>query len=133
MTVIMADLPITGGCYCGEIRYRVTTEPHDRTICYCDNCRRAIGSQSVAWLIDCEGFTVVTGSPTRFRTETNAWRTFCATCGTSLTYQHDDQAEHDRVDVTVGSLDHPERFPPQSVSWEGERLSWEREPIESGR
>jgi hypothetical protein len=49
-------------------------------------------------------------------------RTFCASCGTPLTYRHDDYA--DTIDITTCSLDRPERFPPSHHSWLDHHVSW---------
>lgn len=123
----MVELPIAGGCYCGAIRYRIDAEPKRRPICYCANCRQAVGSHSVSWVtVDEAAVSFDGGAPARYRTDTEAWRTFCGTCGTSLTYQHDDQQAEGTIDLTTGSLDHPERFPPRQTAWTAERLSWER-------
>ena len=120
----MKGTTIEGGCYCGEVRFAATVPPIHQTICYCSNCRRAAGAQSVAWLTFAgAGLSFVKGTPARFRTQTSAWRTFCATCGTSLTYENDGRP--DEVDVTTGSLDHPEDFPPDKSVFEEERLSWD--------
>ena len=120
----MRGTTMEGGCYCGEVRFAATGRPIHQTICYCSNCRRAAGAQSVAWLTFADAvFSFVKGTPARFRTQTSAWRTFCRTCGTSLTYANDGRP--DEIDVTMGSLDHPEDFPPDKSVFEGERLSWD--------
>jgi hypothetical protein len=49
-------------------------------------------------------------------------RTFCGTCGTSLTYQNDEDS--DSIDVTTASLDWPETFPPTQHIWIEDRLGW---------
>lgn len=95
----------------------------DRTNCHCANCRRAVGAQSVAWITVPSGsFAYETPPPQRYRTVTGAWRTFCPTCGTSLTYEHDDRPGE--IDLTVGSLDRPEDFPPEIDSYPEEKLPW---------
>ena len=117
---------IEGGCYCGAVRYRGEGPTRHRTMCYCANCRRAAGSQSVAWItVDKASFRFTAGEPVDFRTETSADRTHCSRCGTSLTYVCD--ARPDDVDITVGSLDHPERFAPNKNVFIGEKLPWEPE------
>ncbi len=40
-----------GGCSCGAIRYVVTGTPEQVLVCHCPDCRRAVGAQSVAWLL----------------------------------------------------------------------------------
>ena len=120
----MSEICLEGGCYCGAIRYQARCLPHHQTTCYCGNCRRAIGAQSVAWVtFAADRFEFTSGAPARYRTDTGAWRTFCATCGSSLTYQSDDRMQD--MDVVTASLDDPERFPPNKGVFDDERLSWD--------
>ena len=115
--------PITGGCYCGKVRFRATHDPIYQANCHCGNCRRAIGAQSVAWItVNRSNFEFEKGDPERYRTNTEAWRTFCDCCGTSLTYENDTRP--DEIDITTGSLDHPEEFPPLKDVFPEERLPW---------
>lgn len=116
-------MPITGGCYCGAIRFRADGAVLHQANCHCANCRRAVGAQAVAWItVELSAFAFEQGTPQRFRTETEAWRTFCQTCGTSLTYQHDSRPNE--IDITTGSLDRPEDFPPTKDVFPEEKLSW---------
>ena len=113
----------TGGCYCGAVRYTAQGEPLQRTNCHCGNCRRVSGAQAVAWItVPVTALTWVRGEPVRYRTDTQAARTFCGVCGTPLTYQNDGRPE--QVDITVGSLDNPEAFAPTQGFYVDERLSW---------
>jgi len=119
----MKRTTITGGCYCGKVRFRATQEPSCQTNCHCDNCRRAIGAQSVAWItVRRSDVEFEMGTPRPYRTGTGAWRTFCDICGTSLTYEIDTRP--DEIDITTGSLDHPEDFPPNKDIFTEERLPW---------
>ena len=114
---------ITGGCYCGEVRFKATAAPLSQANCHCDNCRRAIGAQAVAWItVKRSDFAFEKGEPKRYRTETNAWRTFCGSCGSSLTYEDDERPEE--IDITTGTLDHPQQFPPNKDVFAEEKLSW---------
>jgi hypothetical protein len=118
----MAD-PIEGGCYCGAVRYRAGVDPLYRINCHCANCRRAAGAQAVAWVtFPLAAFEFVAGAPVQYRTDTGARRTFCGACGTSLTYENERRTGE--VDVTVGSLDHPESFGPTMHAYTEERLPW---------
>ena len=63
------------------------------------------------------------GNPMRFRSSPAVVRTFCGTCGTPLTYQHD--TSPDTIDVTAATLDAPEDFPPTREVWLAHRLAWE--------
>lgn len=115
--------PITGGCYCGKIRFTANGPPLYQANCHCANCRRAAGAQSVAWItVKPSEFRFEIGTPKRYRTDTGAHRTFCDSCGTSLTYENDDRPNE--IDITTGSLDQPEEFAPNRDVFPEEKVSW---------
>jgi len=119
----MHDQLITGGCYCGSVQYRAIGKPLYQANCHCANCRRAAGAQAVAWItVKLPDFQFTKGTPKRFRTDTGAWRTFCDACGTSLTYERDTRPGE--IDITTGSLDRPEDFPPNRDVFSEEKLPW---------
>jgi hypothetical protein len=119
----MAAAEIQGGCLCGAVRYRAGVPPRISTVCHCADCRRACGAQSVAWVtFPVESFAIVQGEPERFRSSPPVIRTFCGRCGTPLTYQHEERAQE--IDVTTGSLDDPEAFPPTKEVFPEQKLSW---------
>jgi hypothetical protein len=67
------------------------------------------GARSVAWItVKRSEFRFDKGEPKRYKRDTGAYRTFCDSCGTSLTYENDERP--DEIDITTGSLDDPERF-----------------------
>jgi hypothetical protein len=107
---------ITGSCYCGAVRFRASGPPLYQANCHCANCRRAAGAQSVAWItVNPAEFVWETGEPKRYKTDTGA-------CGTSLTYENDKRPKE--IDITTGSLDDPEHFPPNRDVFPEEKLSW---------
>ena len=76
------------------------------------NCSRAVGAQAVAWItVKLSEFAFEKGEPKRYETETGAYLTFCDSCCTSLTYENDERPN--KIDITTGSLDDPEHFPPR--------------------
>jgi len=116
---------ISGRCYCGKIRYRAGGPVKFQGNCHCENCRRAAGAQAVAWIsVEKKSFAWTKGRPKRYRTPTKAWRTFCTACGTSLTYETPKRPND--IDITTGSLDHPEKFPPKRDFFVEEKLPWVR-------
>jgi hypothetical protein len=115
-------MAVTGGCYCGKVRFRAQ-EPIHQANCHCANCRRAAGAQAVAWItVPRASFEFEQGEPKHYRTDTGAVRTFCDVCGTSLTYEI--ESRRDEIDITTGSLDHPEKFPPTKDVFPEEKLPW---------
>jgi hypothetical protein len=119
----MADaLPLTGGCLCGAIRYRIEAPVLSCGICHCGSCRRAAGAESVAWLtVAREGFRLVAGALATYASSPGVERGFCPRCGTSLTFR---RRSDESIDITVASLDDPEAAPPRAEWWLEHRLSW---------
>lgn len=114
---------IAGRCYCGNVKFEAVGPVLSEANCHCDNCRRAAGAQAVAWItVNSSRFEFTAGEPKRYRTETGAYRTFCGDCGTSLTYEND--VRPGEIDITTGSLDHPENFAPTKDVFADEKLSW---------
>ena len=93
-------------------------------ICHCVSCRRTSGALSVAWVsFPYRRFSFIEGEPADFRSSDEVSRTFCQSCGTSLTYRDDEDA--DSIDVTTASLDRPDEFPPTRHIWVEDKLAWE--------
>ena len=116
------SLPISGGCFCGRVRYRITRLPTATGICHCKSCRRIAGAESVGWAVnDTSAFTLTKGHPRVFLSSIGVERTFCDRCGTALTYCRDSR---DFIDVTLASLDDPELLPPTKETWCRDRVSW---------
>jgi len=117
-------MDIEGRCYCGVIRYRAKGPTLYQANCHCENCRRAVGAQSVAWItVKRKDFDFFSGTkPTFYVTDTTAIRTFCPVCGTSLTYEHPDRAGE--IDIITATLEHPENFSPNRAVYSDEKLPW---------
>lgn len=112
-----------GGCYCGQYRYAIIGDVVSAGLCHCENCRKAIGAQAVAWvLLKREVFKVLQGSLHRYKTDTGAWRGFCPDCGTSVSYESPKRP--DEIDITTGTLDDPNQFPPKWDAFDDEKLTW---------
>jgi hypothetical protein len=114
---------LTGGCFCGAIRYEAEGTPFYETVCHCSICRRTSGAPLVTWFsVPRPQFRIIQGTPTRFSSTAKATRTFCPDCGTQLTFEHDEF--QDEIDVTICSLDDPEAIPPRHHTWTTTQLAW---------
>ena len=83
----------------------------------------------MTWLVvDSERFRYTASEPAELASSAHGRRYFCPECGTPVACLIDTRPEH--VDVTVGSLDHPERHPPTLAVHGDTRLGWvPREPF----
>jgi hypothetical protein len=114
---------LSGGCYCGKVRYEAA-EPRHETICHCADCRRIVGVASIAWFtVPRAAFRWTAGEPASFRSSSKAMRRFCGTCGTSLTFESEDTPGE--IDITTASLDDPNAVPPKDHTHTGSRLVWD--------
>lgn len=119
----MPTTKIEGGCMCGKVRYMLTTVPTFSTVCHCSDCRHASGAHLVAWVtVPVQHFVVSEGEPNHYQSSPNVLRTFCSTCGTTLTFRHEEHSSG--IDITTGSLDNPEQFPPTKDVFVRDKLSW---------
>ena len=114
-----------GGCLCGDVRYVAHGQPSNSMVCHCETCRRTTGAPIVAWVtFATASFSFVHGTPAQFRSSGDVNRTFCPSCGTHLTYAHDQRPQE--VDITTCSLELPGTFPPTHHSWLSDSLDWIR-------
>jgi hypothetical protein len=81
-------MELTGHCLCGATRYAFDPAAiRFQAICHCASCRRAAGAPYVGWIGVTDGAWVWTGQPPATHASSpDVTRTFCATCGTPLTY-----------------------------------------------
>ncbi len=113
---------LSGGCYCGAIRYEATGEPFNATNCHCSICRGTTGAPFVSWFsVRPHAFRIVRGKPERFHSSETGVRGFCRRCGTQLTFQ---MSGLDEIDITTASLDDPEQVPPSDNVRTSSRLVW---------
>jgi hypothetical protein len=77
----------------------------------------------VAWgTFQWSGFSVTRGSLAVHRSSERVERSFCAICGTALTYRHGARPDH--IDVTLVSLDDPALTAPEAHIWTSHKLPW---------
>ena len=118
----MAEI-LTGGCLCGAVRYRITGAPVEALYCHCRMCRRAHGAPVVAWLtVLLDTFAVTAGNPVGYRSSAKAFRHFCGSCGTPLTWREADDPR--LVDVSIASFDDPDAAAPTLHLWTDSRTPW---------
>ena len=112
----------TGGCLCGEVRYRLEGELVWAGYCHCESCRRFTGSVVTNWLgvhDDCVVFTA--GEPAYYTNGVTS-RGFCRDCGSSLTCVVDRFPGY--FQLHVGSLDNPLVAAPLAHVHYGEKIDW---------
>lgn len=118
------NLHVKGGCFCGKIRYRID-QVRLSLNCHCSMCRRTSGAPYVSWLLVPKNkFTYLSAEPKHLQSSERGERWFCDACGTPIACVVHNDKEDKYIDITLGSLDNPNEFPPERDYYEDNKLSW---------
>jgi hypothetical protein len=101
----MNATPLTGGCQCGAVRFRVERLGRG-SICHCRMCQKAFAA-FYGPLITAYGVTWTRGGAKHFQSSNLVRRGFCADCGTPLTYEYEGC-----IELAIGAFDDPSRAAP---------------------
>jgi len=105
---------VSGGCLCGDVRFKVSGAPYRVGICHCLDCRKRHGALFHASAIFPEEALTVSGEIRDFQ-----GRFFCPRCGSPVFTRSADE-----VEINLGSLDEPNSFKPTYELWTVRRESW---------
>jgi hypothetical protein len=115
-----------GGCACGEVRYRLASEPLFTHCCHCLSCQRQTGSAFVInLLIEADRVELLAGDPVPVdapRDDGSSQRIFrCPTCQVAVF------SEYGRPEVRFvrgGTLDEPSGVSPDVHIYTRSKLPW---------
>jgi hypothetical protein len=119
----MADhTPITGGCQCGAVRYRIEGPLGHAGICYCRMCQKAFGSIGAPLVsVPLDQFHWTRGTPSTWHSSPIVERGFCSVCGTPLFMLEEDYGV---IEIAIGSLDDPAVAPPHHAVGIESKINW---------
>ena len=85
----MSELPKSGGCQCGALRYEISATPLDTYVCHCRECQHQSASAfGISVIVLEEAFRLVQGKPEVWSRPSDSGRTvdcyFCANCGSRV-------------------------------------------------
>ncbi len=115
-----------GGCACGEVRYRLTSDPLFVHCCHCLNCQRQTGSAFVInLLIESDRVELLAGDPQPVdvpRDDGSAQRIFrCPTCQVAVFSQY---GRPEVRFVRGGTLDDPTAVTPDVHIFTRSKVNW---------
>ena len=102
----MADLPLTGGCLCGGVRFEVTEPLVFASYCHCTRCQRRTGTAASPQARVAPGsLEIVAGEELvrRYEPPGGFPKLFCPTCGSALWSQSPDDPEV--ISIRLGAFD----------------------------
>jgi hypothetical protein len=117
-----------GGCTCRAVRYRMTTKPLFVHCCHCRWCQRETGASfALNAMIESERVVLLQGEPELVNTPSNSgkgqkiWR--CPQCRIAVWSNYAGAGDAVRF-VRVGTLDNPDRLPPDIHIFTASKQPW---------
>lgn len=117
-----------GGCTCRQIRYRMTSRPLFVHCCHCRWCQRETGAAfALNAMIEADRVELLSGAPESVDTPSASgkgqriWR--CPTCRVAVWSNYAGAGDKFRF-VRVGSLDEPDRLPPDIHIFTASKQPW---------
>lgn len=99
----------SGGCQCGQVRFRAANLKDNPHVCHCRICQKATGSFFAALVgVPLTDFVWTRGTPAEFHSSEKVRRGFCRHFGTPLYYRHEDSAH---ISMSIGAFDDPASIP----------------------
>jgi hypothetical protein len=123
------DLPLTGGCLCGSVRFEVTEPLVVASYCHCTRCQRRTGTAASAQARVAPGsFRIVRGEELvgSFAPADGFAKEFCSACGSQLWSRSPDDPEI--VSVRFAAFDADPGIRPSYRQYTAYAATWEPIP-----
>ncbi|HHS83081.1 MAG TPA: GFA family protein [Devosia sp.] len=118
--------PQTGGCQCGQVRYRLTAPPIVLYACHCTSCQKQSGSAFGLSLWVRKNDLDVSGSLSSMQRITGSGKRiscdFCPKCGTRLF--HTRARPGQTLNIRAGTLDETGWLVPAGHIWTRFKQGW---------
>lgn len=123
-----AETVFDGGCACGAVRYRVHRTPMFVHCCHCTRCQRETGGPFAHHaMVEFTEMSLLQGEHEFVKVPTDSggthWVARCPTCRTAMWNEHGSRTAITRY-VRVGTLDEPDRLPPQAHIFVRSKQAW---------
>jgi hypothetical protein len=102
----VSELPLTGGCLCGAVRFEVTEPLVSSGYCHCTRCQRRTGTAASPGARIAPGSLRVLAGEEHIRAyepEDGFAKVFCTACGSSLWSRS--QEDPDVYSIRLGAFD----------------------------
>jgi len=122
------QIPFSGGCACGAIRYECTAEPVLALNCHCRDCQRATGAAYASSIFVPAQFVRIARGDLKFHVVTaesgnRVRRGFCPECGSPVLAE---SSASPAFVIFAASLDDPSGHRPTMDVWTSRAQPWDR-------
>jgi len=120
---------ISGGCFCGELRYEADITDAPVGVCHCRDCQILSGSAFRTSCAVAPGkFKVTKGEPSHFDKKADSGKVrrmlFCGNCGTHLCSLPTQEEENSFISVRVASADQFAQLTPMAEIYCDSKVAW---------
>jgi len=120
--------PWKGACTCGGVRYQLTSKPLFVHCCHCRWCQRETGASfALNAMIEADRVRLLSGEPEAVNTPSNSGKgqriARCPHCHIALWSHYAGAGDAVRF-VRVGTLDEPDRLPPDIHIFTSSKQPW---------
>ena len=125
----MSELPLTGGCLCGAVRFEVTEPLVSSGYCHCTRCQRRTGTAASPGARIAPGSLRVLAGEEHIRAYEPAdgfAKVFCIACGSSLWSRS--QEDPEVVSIRLGAFDDDPGIRPTYRQFVAYAAPWEPIP-----
>ena len=126
----MPDLPLTGGCLCGGVRYEISEPLVIAGYCHCTRCQRRTGTAAAASARIAPGSLQIVSGEELVRAYEPAddgfAKAFCSACGSALWSRSPDDPEW--ISVRLGTFDGDPGIRPSYRQFVAYAATWEPIP-----
>jgi hypothetical protein len=126
---VSVDLPLTGGCLCGGVRFEVAEPLVSAGYCHCTRCQRRTGTAASAQARIAPGSLRVLAGEELVRwyePEDGFLKAFCSACGSALFSRHPERQEV--MSVRLGAFDTDPGIRPSYRQFVAYAAAWEPIP-----
>ena len=120
------NVPFSGGCACGAIRYECDSAPLAMLNCHCCDCQLSSGAPFASGVVVSTKSIKVTGSPKEHSVSASSGllttRSFCPNCGSPLFTTG--EAMPDFTSIRFTTFDDQSNFSPALDIWTSSAASW---------
>lgn len=122
-------MKVTGGCFCGELRYEADLRDAPVVACHCRDCQIFGGSAfRLACPVPPDRFEITQGKPKHFDKTAESGKVrrmvFCGTCGTHLCSTPTDPEPGAFVSIRVATADQASELHPVAEVFYRSKFDW---------
>jgi hypothetical protein len=125
----VAEVPLTGGCNCGAVRYEVSAPLVAASYCHCTRCQRRSGCAASPSAHPAPGaFAIVQGADRlkHWKPDDGGEKWFCRDCGSPIFGRN--LSHPDAIGIRMGTIDTDPGIRPSVRAFVADAAVWEAIP-----